>query len=325
MPRIPPPTLGRSVSLSFQGDWGRANLHRTMGWLCYELGRLSGPHTKIGIFNGLGGMDAAYAVGRGQIDVALLTPGWGARLAFQGSAVTGGEAFPHLRALGNVPQNDRMILAIKREHGIRSFAELRARKPKLTIVAGRDDGISLMGIAAQALMSAAGLPRATIEGWGSSYREQDEPREMFRDMIEGRADAIIMEAVMSDFWAEMADKVDLFYLPVEADAKAQLMRDYQWPAASLPANYQRGLDEETEFLDFSDFILLTTTDLPDDVAYAMAWSLIERYEGLARQYRHIPSERSPVNYPIDPKAACRTSIPLHPGAERYFRDAGHLV
>jgi TRAP-type uncharacterized transport system substrate-binding protein len=79
-----------------------------------------------------------------------------------------------------------------------------------------------------------------------------------------------------------------------------------------------------EFLDFSHFLLLTTTDLPDDVAYALAWSLIERFSTLEMQYRHLPPERSPVSYPIDPKAACRTPIPLHPGAERYFREAGHL-
>lgn len=322
--RVPPPTIERSITLNFQGDWGRANLHRTMGWLCYELGRLSGPYTRIGIFNGVGGMDAAYSVGRGQIDVALMTPAWAARLAFHGSSLSGGESFPHLRALGNVPQNDRMILAIDRAHGIRSFAELRELQPKLIIAAGRDDGINLMGFGAQAFMSAADLPRERVEGWGASYREHDEPLEIFRDVIEGRADAIIMEAVMSEFWAEMADKVDLYYLPVEESVKARLMRDYRWPTASLPAHYQRGLDEESEFLDFSDFILLTTTDLPEDVAYSLAWSLVERYEGLARQYRHIPSERSPVNYPIDPKAACRTSIPLHPGARRYFRDAGHL-
>jgi hypothetical protein len=64
--------------------------------------------------------------------------------------------------------------------------------------------------------------------------------------------------------------------------------------------------------------------LPDEIAYALAWSLIERFSTLEAQYRHMPPERSSVSYPIDPKAACRTSIPLHPGAERYFREAGHL-
>lgn len=316
-----PPLLGRSLTLHFMGDWGRANLHRVMGWLGYELGRLSGPHMRFAIWNGTGGLDAARAVGRGEVDVAIMTPACCARMAFEGAA---GETFPHLRAIGLVPQNDRLILAIRREQGIRSFEELRAKRPALRIVAARDDGSNPIGLVTQAFMSAAGIPRATLESWGGSYLERDEPIDCFRDMIAGHADAVIMEAVMSEFWHNMASKVDLFYLPIEAATKDQLFRTYGWTSATLPANYQPGLDVETEFLDFSDFILLTTTDLPDDVAYAMAWSLVERYEGLSRQYAHIPSARSPVNYPIDPKAACRTPIPLHPGAERYFREAGHL-
>jgi len=43
------------------------------------------------------------------------------------------------------------------------------------------------------------------------------------------------------------------------------------------------------------------------------------------QYRHIPPERIPVSPPIDPKAVCRTPIPLHPDVARYYRDAGHLT
>jgi hypothetical protein len=245
-------------------------------------------------------------------------------MAFDGTGLGAGEAFPHLRALGLVPQNDRLILAIRRDHDIRSFEELRASKPPLRITAARDDGTNPIGMMTQEFMRASGIPRATLESWGGSYLERDEPIDCFRDMIAGQADAIIMEAVMSEFWHDMARQVDLFYLPIEMATKDQLQHDFGWTCATLPANYQPGLDGETEFLDFSDFILLTTTALPDDIAYAMAWSLVERYEGLSRQYTHIPSERSPVNYPIDPKAACRTPIPLHPGAERYYREAGHF-
>jgi TRAP-type uncharacterized transport system substrate-binding protein len=78
-------------------------------------------------------------------------------------------------------------------------------------------------------------------------------------------------------------------------------------------------------MDFSHFLLLTTTDLPDDIAYALAWSLIEQFGTLQGMYSHLAPDRSPISYPIDPKGACRTLVPLHPGAERYYRDAGHLA
>ena len=67
-----------------------------------------------------------------------------------------------------------------------------------------------------------------------------------------------------------------------------------------------------EFMDFSHFVLTTTTDMPDDVAYALAWASIERFGSLEIMYQHIPPERSPVSYPIDPVLAAQTPDPAAP-------------
>jgi TRAP-type uncharacterized transport system substrate-binding protein len=69
--------------------------------------------------------------------------------------------------------------------------------------------------------------------------------------------------------------------------------------------------------------LVTTDALPDDVAYVLAWASIEEFGVLQHMYAHLTPERSPISYPVDPRLAARTPIPLHPGAERYFRKAGH--
>ncbi len=321
---VPPPKLDRSVTLHFRGDWGRANLHRALGWLGYELLSLAGPHTRFAIWNGRGGLDNVRAVGRGEVDLALATPAPFMRMAVEGKGPCAGEIYPHIRALGYVPQHDRMIVALRKDLGIGSWTELRAKKPKLRIALGPDDGISFIGMGGHLLLSAHGLPRAALEQQGSTFIEHEEPNQSTRAMREGEADMIIQEAVMTPYWRELADKQELVFLPIEAGARDKLESELGLPSATLPKDYLRGIDREMEFLDFSHFRLLTTTDLPEDIAYALAWSLIERFSTLEMQYRHLPPERSPVSYPIDPKAACRTPIPLHPGAERYFRDAGHL-
>jgi uncharacterized protein len=321
---VPPPRIARSLRLQFQGDWGRANLHRALGFLGYELTGLAGPHTRYAIWNGRGGMDNVQAVGRGEVDVALAVPVPFMRMAMEGKGACAGESFPHLRALGYVPQHDRMIVALRRDLGIRSWAEWREKKPKLRITLGPNDGVSFIGIAGHMLLEAHGLPRASLEQHGSTFLEHDEPRGCTVEMLEGTADAIVQEAVMTTYWQELANKRDLVFLPIEPQAREALKAGYGLPTARLRQDYLRGMDREMEFLDFSHFALITTTDLPDDVAYALAWALVERYETLEMQYRHIPPERSPVSYPIDPKAVCHVGIPLHPGAERYYRDAGHL-
>ncbi len=323
MTSIARPQLNRSITLNFQGDWGRANLHRVLGVLCYEMGRSSGPYTKIGIWNGRGGLDGLQAVGRGQVDVALSTPAAFARLAWEGRGPSAGEAFPHLRAIGYVPQNDRMVVAIRKELGIDSFADLRRLKPSLRVTRGQNDGINFMGLAAVEMFAASGIADADLLEWGCKIIEHEEPHECTSDMLHGHADMIIMEAIMTAYWKEMSDRVDLAFLSIEPKAATALEAQYGWTTATLPSGYHRGMTAETRFLDFSHFLLVTTSDLPEDVGYALAWSLVEGWEGIERQYRHIPPERSPVSYPLKPNEIWQTNIPLHAGAERYFREAGY--
>lgn len=74
----------------------------------------------------------------------------------------------------------------------------------------------------------------------------------------------------------------------------------------------------------SDF-LTVRDDMPDDVAHLLTWCLVEKREAIERQYYHLSPERSPLTYPLDPPAMCRTSLPLHPGARRYYEEAGILT
>ncbi|MGA2392174.1 MAG: TAXI family TRAP transporter solute-binding subunit [Candidatus Lustribacter sp.] len=325
MSRVPAPKIDRSVTMNWMGDWGRANLHRALGVLCYEFNKLAGPYSKIGIWNGRGALDNIQAVGRGEVDLALVVPQNFIAAAMEGRGLSKGEAFPHLRALGHYPQHDRMIMAVRRDTGITSFDDIRRKKPKLRITTGVDDGITYMGYAAQQMMAAAGIPRKTFEAWGGTYVEREEPRQCTDLVLHGEADAIIQEAVMTYYWEDLANKVDLTFIPIEPNVRDKLKSELGWESATLRKDYLRGLDREMEFMDFSHFVLTTTTDMPDDIAYALAWASIERFASLEIMYRHIPPERSPISYPIDPVLAAQTPIPLHPGAERYYREAGHLA
>ncbi len=318
---VPEPHLNRSITLQFQGDWGQANLHRILGWLSQEIVDRTGPFTRVGIWSGRGGLDAIQAVGRGQVDIALAVPSAFVPMTLEGKGIAKGEAFPTLRALGTMPQTDRLVVAVRAEHAIRSFDDFRRKAPKLTITASPDDGVNTVGYAAQRLMESAGLPRAKIESWGGRFIERERPNECVALVREGEADAIIHEAIMTQWWQDLANSTPLSFLAVEESMLATMMQDYQWPRAMLPSGYLKGIDGELTTLDFSDFLMIAREDLPDDVAYLLAWCMCERRDVIERFYRHIPPERSPVTYPLVPAKIAHTSIPLHPGAERYYRQA----
>jgi len=318
------PRISRSVTLQLQGDWGQANLHRICSWLSQEIVDRTGPHSRVAIWSGRGVVDAAQAVGRGLVDVALAVPTHFVPMMLTGKGIAKGEAFPHLRALGTMPQTDRLVVAVKAEHGIRSFEDFRNKAPRLRIAAAPDDGINTVGFATQRLMEFAGLARATVEAWGGGYIENERPDACVAHVREGNADAVIHEAIMTPWWQDLANAMDIAFLPVEEKVLAAMQREYDWPRATLKAGYLRGMTEEFTTLDFSDFLVLARADLPDDVAYLLAWCMCERREALERTLRHIPPERCGITYPLDPKKIAKTTIPLHPGAEAYYRDAKAL-
>lgn len=322
---LPIPYLDRSVSLRFRGDWGRANFHRALGWLSYQMTVLGGPHTSVGIFSGLGFIDNIRAVGRGEVDVAITTPAAIGRMAMEGVGPFAGESFPHLRTLGVLPQNDRLLFAVRKDTGITSLADLRAKKPALRIATGYDNTDDFIGLAAHLLLRESGITPDDVAAWGGSFVYSDNPWHCLSDFAEGKADAVIYEAIMTPWWRSVAETMDLNYLPIEPAVRDRMQQAYGWPSRTLPAGYHPGLTQEVEFLDFSDFLILTTSDLPTDIGYALAWSIVESFDVLESQYTHLPPDRSSLTYPLDPKAACRSNIPLHSGAEAYYRAAGHLL
>jgi TRAP-type uncharacterized transport system substrate-binding protein len=64
--------------------------------------------------------------------------------------------------------------------------------------------------------------------------------------------------------------------------------------------------------------------MPDDVAYLLTWCLVETRQTIEAQYRHIPPERSPLSYPLNPTKMARSTILLHPAAEQFYREGGFL-
>lgn len=318
MTRAGPPRIERSFTLRWKSDWGAANMTRIAGWLAQEIGDRAGPHTRSAIWTGRGYVDNVRAVGRGEVDVGIATPAPAVALALDGRGPYGDEPFPDLRALGLVPQRDRMVMAVRADTGVRSFADLRERKLPLRITTGPDDGEGHVGLAARRLMAQAGVPEDDLLSWGGSYLDFEYPWECFAALQAGQADAVIQEAIMGPWWTQVADEIDLAFLPIEEEVLGWFEREWGWPRAELPAGYLRGVDAPLPCLDFSDFVVFTRSDLADDVAHLIAWCMGETRERLERQYRHIPPERCGVTYPLVPAEMGRTPFPLHPGAARYY-------
>jgi uncharacterized protein len=320
------PKIDRVHELRLQGDWGMANFHRVCGWLAQEIGARSARTSKFPIYTGTGGSDALRSVHNRDVDIAVTTPAYFATMAAAGVGPYAGKAMNDLRGLAVIPQRDRLAFAIHPKFGVSTFEEIRRAKLPLRISTCTQDEGNLIGFAAERVLDACGIGRAELEGWGGSIVEFTRPEySLAAAQNDPAIDAVLQEAIMTPWWRDLLKHAGYRFIPLEDAAIETLRSQFGWRAAAIAPGYFDGVDAPVQALEFSDFLVFTHADLPDDVAQLAAWVMTETRGLFERMYHHIPAANSPVSYPLDPAQMARSPIPLHPGAEAHYRAAGYLV
>jgi TRAP-type uncharacterized transport system substrate-binding protein len=139
---------------------------------------------------------------------------------------------------------------------------------------------------------------------------------------DGQANTLFYEAIMTPYWRNLAKAKKLNFIQFEPAVLGALKKLYGWQTNVLPAGRLEGQDKPIEAIDWSDWLMMVRPEFPDDVAYAIAWAACNTTDIIERQYRHLPPDISPLTYPLVPKKIAASALPLHPGAARYYREAG---
>ena len=263
---------------------------------------------------GTGSPDLAFAVARGQLDVAAINPS-----AYLTMAVRGTGPFPEplpLRALGVMPSWDRMAFAVAQKTGIESIADIGARRYPLKI--------SLRGSLAHAtrflideVLAAHGFSLKDVESWGGQFQYVDTPsaQERLDGIRDGSIDAVFDEGIKG--FGPLAVQHGMRLLPIEGPALDRL-KALGWPLGPLPG--ERFPGAQGLYPSFSGWPVLTRADLPEQVAYGIARSFDAARSRIAFDSEH----------PVSLEEVCKNSdttaldVPLHPGAERYYTERGAL-
>lgn len=318
------PTIERPITLNFQGDWGEANMHRICGWLSQEIGDRSPAGSRFGIWNGRGGTDAFEAVLNGTVDIAIATPTAAAAALVSDRGPLHVADSDRLRALGTLPQRDRLVVAVDAALDVATIGDLATVAPDLRISTSPDDGVNLVGLGAHELLRAEGVSPTKLTEEGATFSYHERPFPAIAEFARGETNVLIHEAIMMPAWQRIADVRPVKYLPI-SDQAAASFAGWNWPCAVVPMNYLPSLDHDLTTLEFSDFLLLCRDDLPDDVARLAAWCMIATREALEVQYRHIPGDRSPLNHPLVPASVRSTVIPLHSAAQDAYELVGEYT
>lgn len=166
------------------------------------------------------------------------------------------------------------------------------------------------------ILNAYGTTVEEVESWGGSFdpTSTDVATNAIRD---GRADLWI-QAITAGHpnITELAETADIQILDISEDAIDNLS-PLGLSAATLPGGTFTGQEEDANLVGFSTAII-TSADLDDELAYAVTKSIVENAEELKEANASMASFEPELAFTEEMTGG----VPLHPGAEQYFRDAG---
>src|SRR3546814_20104744 len=83
----------------------------------------------------------------------------------------------------------------------------------------------------------------------------------------GRIDAVFDEGIMSETWKDIADTVDLEFLPINKDVLDSLERKYGMSRSVLNKGRLRGLKQETRTLPLPGWLIYHRIEQPNEAGY----------------------------------------------------------
>jgi len=237
--------------------------------------------------------------GKGELALAL---GDSVALAWEGNAEVGFKApLDKLRGIAAVYPNYIQIVASK-ESGIASFADL---KGKSLSVGAPKSGTELN---ARKIFEAAGM---SYEDLGKTeYLPFAESVELIKNR---QLDATLQSAGLGvASLKDLSTSLPVTMVSVPADVVEKLGAPYI--AATIPAGTYEGQEADVGTVAVVNF-LVTREGVSDELAYQMTKQLFENLGELEA------SHKAAAQISLE-KALAGMPIPLHPGAERYYKEKG---
>ncbi|MET0501585.1 MAG: TAXI family TRAP transporter solute-binding subunit [Candidatus Binatia bacterium] len=260
---------------------------------------------------------AVQEVAEGRVQFAIINPSMMLKLAALGSAPF--TAPIPLRAIAVLPSLDSMLFAVKQETGLKSFGDIRARRFPLRVSLRAQPDHSLHAIVNHVL-GAAGFTLDDIVSWGGQVR-YDAGMAYGPNRIgafqRGEIDAIFDEGAST--WGNMALELGMDFLSLDDSMLTGLES----------AGLRRGLIQQRHFpklagdvptLDFSGWPIYTHRDTPD----GMVGDFCRALEDSKDRIPWAEEGSLPLAQMVRDTSEGHLEVPLHPGAERFWRHCGYL-
>jgi TRAP transporter TAXI family solute receptor len=218
--------------------------------------------------------------------------------------------FKNLRMIARIEGPSYLMIAAVKSSGITDLRKLRENKTPVRIMT------SVRSEVLDSVLDYYGLTRKNVAEWGGKFLEGT------LLLKNPDFDLIIGVGTLSNYpegnmWYEMTQKKDLEFFPVPEDLRQKLVKDYDAELVDLPVRYMRGVgDAPLPSVGISGLAVYGRDDLPEQFVLDIA-------KGLDDKRGQIKWASQPFSYDSSTVWNGR-GVPLHPAAERYYRERGYM-
>jgi TRAP-type uncharacterized transport system substrate-binding protein len=241
-----------------------------------------------------------------------ITSGSSVQWMYEGShdyAKDGGHK--ELRLIARVDVANYAVMMVKASTGITDLRQIKERRLAVRIITTESTGN-------MPILKYYGLTKKELESWGGSFVHFVGTLPEDPDAF----DVVIMNNLYLGGAPEMRPyylitaKYDMRFLPMPQDLRESMAKEVGGELVNIPTALFRGVDAPIPSVGTSSRAIYAKADLSADFAYTVAKSLDE-HRDLFR-WTHVP-----LTY--DPRLVTQLPpVPLHSGAERYYREVGYL-
>jgi TRAP-type uncharacterized transport system substrate-binding protein len=278
--------------------------------------------TNVGLSFGVGGSrQNLLDVAEKRLSLLWINPNAPLALAYKGRPPFT-KPLP-LRTIAVFPSWDAVVIAVHESTGITSVEDIARRRLPLRVSTGTpleppfDEDPTMFAV--DAMIKAAGFSLADVRAWGGSVHSASRPSHPDRAKMiaAGEITAVFDDGILS--WGQFAVERGFRILPVEGAVRNRLVAE-GFDTISVEPRRIPALRAPVSAVEFSGWPMIVHADMEDSVAYALC-------EALEARKLAIPTDNFK---PMDLVQLCTPDeetprgAPLHPGAERFYRERGYL-
>ncbi len=281
----------------------------------------------VGVFTprfGLGALGNPVAVAEGEFDLGITTPTASAWLALEGKGPFK-TVHKNLRAVASYPHHDCVLFAIARSTGISSLDDLVERRYPLKLATGRknNDQLDLVSFVVDEVLKEYGGSLALLDDYGGQVNFAGKTTDSIPLMINGQVDAVFNEAQMMAVWDQLLAKGDVEFLSVDDEVLDRLNDKFRLGKVTIGNERFPSLPMPVRTVGFGGWLLFANAELPEEIAYKVTQAAVESRQLIGKKYGG--GKFAAVTSEVTPESMCRDClIPLHPGAQAYYRECGYL-